>query len=60
MSAQIERYCRTALDEIHDLGIGQKRMATELEDTHRSVQDLGHAVKRRKTETDRTDEGKPS
>lgn len=60
MSAQIERYCLTARDEIRDLGIGQKRMSTELEDTYRSVQALGYAVKRRKTETDMIDEGKPS
>lgn len=59
MSAQIERYCRTALDEILDLGIGQKRMATELEDTLRSVKHLTHSAKRQKTEDDITDQGKP-
>ncbi|KAL0635425.1 hypothetical protein Q9L58_005633 [Maublancomyces gigas] len=60
MSAQIERYCRTTLDKIHDLGIDQKRMANELEDTHRSVEHLSHAAKRQKTEDDITIKGKPS
>lgn len=60
MSAEIERYCRTTLDEIHHFGIVQKRMATELEDTHRSVEHLGHVAKRQKTELDITNEGKPS
>ncbi|KAF8242307.1 ankyrin [Wilcoxina mikolae CBS 423.85] len=52
VSEEIERYCRQVHDDIDEVKSGQKRIASDISDTRRNVEELSRESKKQKMESD--------